>query len=114
VFATNEITTAFYSFNIDILPIPIDGLEAFSSAPTLLGETTYFSVTVSAGGEITYEWDFGDTYTTTTTSQYITHTYQATDVYTVTVMASNRTNNQSDTLQVAVNPYYIYLPMIIK
>ena len=114
MFATNEISSISFSFNVEILPIPIDGLQATSSSPTLIGETTYFSATVTACTEINYEWDFDDTYTTTTASQYVTHTYQATDVYTVTVTASNRTNHQSDTLQVAINLYYLYLPVILK
>jgi hypothetical protein len=68
VFATNEISSTSFSFDVEILPVPIDGLEAFSSSPTLIGETTYFSATVTAGTEINYEWDFDDTYTITTES----------------------------------------------
>lgn len=52
--------------------------------------TTTFVNTTTGGGNITYEWDFGDGQTSTDPNP--THTYTATGAYTVTLTARNGTN----------------------
>ena len=67
--------------------VPIDGLTAVNSSPTLRGNTTSLTATVSAGTNVTYTWDFGDTAAGSAITT--THTYTASGVYTATVTAVN-------------------------
>ena len=67
--------------------VPIDGLTAVNNSPTLQGSSTFFTATVSAGTNVTYTWNFGDTATGSAITT--THTYTASGVYTVTVTAVN-------------------------
>ena len=67
--------------------VPIDGLAAVNSSPTVKGNTTFFTATVSAGTSISYTWDFGDN--SSGNDMTAGHTYTASGVYTATVTATN-------------------------
>ncbi|MFV9506445.1 MAG: PKD domain-containing protein, partial [Oscillochloridaceae bacterium umkhey_bin13] len=72
---------------------PVAGLSATNNSPTLLGQSTTFSATISAGSNVSYNWDFGDgvgTGSGATTS----YTYPTVGVYIVTVTASNAVSSQ--------------------
>jgi len=45
---------------VTVEDIPIVGLSAQNSSPTMLGEPTYFTATVIAGSNVVYEWAFGN------------------------------------------------------
>ncbi len=94
---------------------PITGLAAQSDSPTMLGEMTTFTATVSGGSNITYTWNFGDD-TALGNGANVTHTYAEPGEYSVTVTASNALGSEEFTLDVVVlgapvvKP--IYLPLV--
>ena len=80
---------------------PITGLAAQSDSPTLLGEITTFTATVSGGSNITFTWNFGDD-SALGNGANVTHTYAEPGEYTVTVTASNALGSEEFTLEVVV------------
>lgn len=82
-------------------PQAIDGLQATSDSPTLLGNATKFTASVSAGNEVFYEWDFGDG--NTATGPAPSHTYAEAGAYIVNVTASNSIGESSVGLVVQVH-----------
>jgi CSLREA domain-containing protein len=81
----------------------IGGLSANSSSPTRLTDTTFFTATILAGSNVSYEWAFGDG-SPTRTGQTVTHTYAAAGNYTAIVTATNsRGAVSATTLVVVVN-----------
>jgi hypothetical protein len=95
-------------------PDPIDGLLAFNNSPTLLGETTTLSATISAGTMVTFSWDTG--FDIILEGQVISYTYEAAGVYTATVTAQNMVGIQSATTQVNIfSPnWLVYLPVALR
>ena len=65
----------------------ITGLSATSNSPTVLGQSTAFTATISAGSNVTYTWGFGDG--GTGIGATISHTYTVAGSYTATVTATN-------------------------
>ncbi len=68
---------------------PIAGLAAQSSSPTLLGNTTVFTATVTTGTVDQYTWSFGDG--GTASGPTASHRYAAVGTYTAVVTATNST-----------------------
>jgi PKD repeat protein len=66
---------------------PIHGLEAINDSPTVVGESTTLTGTVSSGTNITYSWNFGDG--TSGEGQILTHTYPYISNYTAILTATN-------------------------
>ncbi|MCB8942278.1 MAG: PKD domain-containing protein [Ardenticatenaceae bacterium] len=98
-----------------VLQVILAPTAAFTtSSPDTLGQTTTFTNTAT-GDNLHYLWDFGDG--TTSTDPNPTHTYAATDNYTVTLTVSNEVGNDVATAVVAIIPdeaptHTIYLPFI--
>jgi uncharacterized repeat protein (TIGR01451 family) len=78
--------------------VPVAGLSVVNSSTTTVGCTTYFTATITDGSSVTYTWDFGDGYITTTDDvaheSHTYHIYAPTCVttpitYTVVVTAQN-------------------------
>lgn len=78
----------------------IRGLTATSSSPTLLGQGTTLTATVTAGSNVAYSWDFGDG--TSGNGVTVTHTYTAPREYTAVVTASNAVSLVTATTSVVV------------
>jgi len=57
----------------------ITGLAAINSSPTRVTAATYFTATISAGSNVTYQWDFDDGQTGG--GPMSSHIYTATDLY---------------------------------
>jgi hypothetical protein len=93
---------------------PIEGLTAENDSPTLLGDTTTFTATITGGTNVTYDWDFGDGHSTT--GQIVEHIYEAAGTYSVTVTATNsRGSASAETLAVIETHLYdIFLPQVVK
>ncbi len=94
---------------------PIAGLQAVNDSPTEIGNTTNLWATVTAGSNITYEWNFGDG--VTDTGNPVAHTYGLTGTYTAIVTATNSVNSQMATTQVSITEvitHYLYLPLIMR
>ena len=91
---------------------PITDLAATNNGPTLLGQSTAFSATVSAGSNITYTWDFGDG-AGTDSGPMVSYTYTATGTYTATVTAGNGAGNQQAQTVVTIwEQRKLYLPTV--
>lgn len=90
----------------------ISGLTVVSSSPTRLGQVTTLTATVTAGSNVSYSWEFGDTYTAT--GQIVTHSYAAVGTYTATVTATNPVGSATATTSVIVEKSTVYLPVILR
>jgi subtilisin-like proprotein convertase family protein len=70
-----------------VVDAPIAGLAAANDSPTLLGQPTTLSATITAGSSVAYAWDLGDG--EAGNGAVVVHTYPATGTYTAAVTASN-------------------------
>jgi hypothetical protein len=68
-------------------PGPIAGLVATNDGPTVLGNLTTLTATITSGSLVTYTWDLGDS--TLASGAVVTHTYASPGVYTAIVTATN-------------------------
>ena len=114
VTATNSANSLTATTLVTISDVPISGLSASNDSPTLLGNATTLSATVTAGSNIIYSWDFGDG--ETGDGEVVTHTYTSAGIYTATITATNSTNTlTADTIVTITAPYYdLYFPLVIK
>jgi PKD repeat protein len=78
----------------------IAGLQATSDGPTVLGQPTTFTATVTEGSNITYTWDFGGGATGTGAS--VQHIFPSEGSFTVTLTARNDISTVTRTLTVVV------------
>ncbi len=78
----------------------IAGLAAANSSPTVIGNSTHLTATITAGTDVTYTWAFGDgSYGNGITA---THTYPALGNYTAIVTATNQVSQMTATTIVEV------------
>jgi len=101
-------------FEVIVGVVPVAGLTATNDSPTLLGQVTTLTATVSAGTNVSYTWAFGD-------GQFgsgavATHVYPAVADYTATITASNSVNGLTATTRVSIQTgiYTVYLPLVLK
>ncbi len=87
VTATNSISQADASTQVEIYEQPLTGLVAANDGPTILGEITILSATVTSGSNVVYEWDLGDG--DIAAGSIVYHIYPDTGTYTATVTAAN-------------------------
>jgi uncharacterized repeat protein (TIGR01451 family) len=90
VTATNSRNTLVSATVVEIHDVPLAGLSATNDSPTLLGDATALTATLTAGTNVTYTWDLGDGQTASGATA--THTYAAVGIYTATVTATNSRN----------------------
>jgi PKD repeat protein len=100
------------SVTVTVMRQPIAGLAAINDSPTIVGDPTVFTATVTAGSDIVYEWDFGDG--STGSGNPASHVYETIGDYTAVVTASNSVNSMTATTQVSVIPRPIYLPLVVR
>ncbi len=117
VTATNGTNTMTSSCLVVITDIPISGLVATNDSPTLLGETTTFTATITAGSGVTYAWDFGDG--TSGEGQVTSHVYTSGGNFTATVTATNSLGDIIATTQVVISLpqpeyFFVFLPLSVK
>jgi len=91
--------------------VPITGLLATNDGPTALGDATTLSATLSAGTNVVYSWDFGDTHTGS--GAVVAHTYAAPGDYLATVSASNSAGSVGTSTLVQVRAY-VFLPVVLN
>ena len=80
--------------------IAISGLNAVNNGPTLIGQATILTATLTAGSNISYTWAFGDD--ETATGAVVSHTYQEVGNYTAVVTAGNATGVMTATTDVVI------------
>jgi hypothetical protein len=100
VTATNSISQAQAQTMVEIYQIPITGLLAFNSSPTVLGDSTYLTATVISGSNVLYEWDLGDGITATGAT--VSHVYPDIGFFTAVVTATNSVSQVVASTQVEV------------
>jgi PKD repeat protein len=114
VTASNRLGSETATTTVTIADVPIAGLSAVNDSPTLRGDPTTFTATVTAGSHVTHTWSFGDgEYGSGATVAY---TYSQVGRHTAIVTASNSAGVSTATtiVTVLVRTYRIYLPIIIK
>jgi uncharacterized repeat protein (TIGR01451 family) len=79
---------------------PVSGLSAINDSPTLLGNSTRLTATVTAGDNVVYTWAFGDG--TAGSGAVVSHIYPAVGVYTAVVTASNSVSELTATTVVTI------------
>ena len=89
-------------------PACIVGLNATNDSPTLLGETTTMTATIASGSGVSYDWDFGDSYTDT--GAVVSHPYNTAGVYGAVVTATNTLNIVTDVSYVTIYEDLTLLP----
>jgi PKD repeat protein len=111
VTASNVLGSATASTEV-VVAEAIAGLTANSNSPTLLGNATTFTATITAGSDVTYTWDFGDSQSGA--GAIATHTYTTAGIYAVSVVATNALGSQTVTIAVEVIElsYLIHLPAV--
>ncbi|MDM8518921.1 PKD domain-containing protein [Anaerolineales bacterium HSG6] len=107
VTAQNSINTEVLTFNVTIFLVAdaeITGLSAFNNGPTQLGQSTTFTSSITAGDNVKYMWDFGDTQQTSMLSglDNTTHVYASPGTYEVTLTAENNNGQKTTTTNVLI------------
>ena len=114
VTATNSVSTVTATTTVLVEDEAIMGVAAANDSPTPLGQTTNFTVTVTAGSNVVYTWAFGDGQIATGAT--VSHVYANPGVYTATVTASNSLGQLVTTTQVTIitAEYKLFMPLILK
>jgi len=95
--------------------VAISGLTADNDSPTSLGNATALSAAISAGTNVTYDWDFGDGMLGSGAT--LAHTYSLVGTYTATVTATNSLSSVNATTLVTITAagvFGLYLPVISR
>ncbi len=100
VTATNSVSQESTTTMVEIQDVPINGLAAANSSPTLLGDTTFLTATISSGSNVDYEWNFGDG--NSDTGAEVDHIYTSLGEYTAVVTATNSAGQQSTSTLVQI------------
>jgi len=92
----------------------IMGLSAANDGPTLLGNLTQFTASLSTGSNVTYEWDFGDG--EGDSGSAVAHQYASQGIYTVELTATNLVSQETATTLVYITEQFdwIYMPLLAK
>lgn len=98
--STVEGAAGAYTCTATVVDEPIAGLAATNDGPTVLGDPTTLSATVTAGTNVSFTWDLGDG--SFDNGAVVSHTYTATGVYTPAVTASNSVSLLTATTVVTV------------
>jgi PKD repeat protein len=105
---TLRVTDTFGASSSDTVVITISnaapaGLRAYNSSPTTLGGVTAFTATITGGGSISYQWNFGDgALVSSNQSPVISHTYPTVGFYTTIVTATNAAGSIAATTRVTI------------
>jgi PKD repeat protein len=107
-----EITTI--DFSLEAVCIPVTGLD-FTWLPQspFKGDLITFTATTSGTAPIDFQWDFGDTFTST--GGIASHTYTVADTYTVELSASNACGDELVSKEITILQKWIYfIPTVNK
>lgn len=108
--SSNEGHEVIGNVNVSTLvETPVSGLVATNDSPTLAGNATTLTATITAGSNPAFTWAFGDG--TTSSGAVVSHVYPAAGIYTAVVTTSNSINALVATTNVAVTAR-VYLPTI--
>lgn len=85
---------------VTIVEFPVTGLAATNNSPTVIGNATKLTATISTGTNVHYTWDFDDGQNGNGSD--VAHTYPASGIYTAVVTASNSVNSLSTSTEVNI------------
>ena len=83
-----------------VIDVPIINLQAINSSPTRLMDVTFFTATLSAGSNVSYQWAFGDGQIASGATA--SHLYTTAGSYTASVTATNSAGSLSASTLVTV------------
>jgi len=113
VTASNSVSVLTATTTVTITDALIEGLVANNDSPTVLGQVTTLTATITRGSNVAYTWALGDG--DTGSGAVVAHTYPATGTYTAVVTASNSVNVVPATTTVTIiEALELYLPIIFK
>jgi uncharacterized repeat protein (TIGR01451 family) len=113
VTASNSVSLLTTTTPVTITDAFIKGLIADNDSPTVLGQATTLTATITAGSNVVYTWAFGDG--DLGSGAVVAHTYPATGTYTAVVTASNSVSVLTATTPVTIiEVLKLYLPIIFK
>ncbi|HRQ38218.1 MAG TPA: PKD domain-containing protein [Chloroflexota bacterium] len=99
VIASNAVSNAWAETFVMVAE-PVAGLTAVNDSPTALGTPTHLAASITAGTDVSYEWNFGDG--ATGSGPVVTHVYPTSGIYTATVSAANVINALTTTTTITV------------
>lgn len=113
VTATNSVNQETASTTVQV-EVAISGLIAANDGPTLLGNSTHFTASLSTGTNVTYAWDFDDGEISSGTPA--AHQFGSPGTYMVELTATNLVSQATATTTVFVVEQFslIYLPLQVK
>jgi PKD repeat protein/uncharacterized protein YegL len=100
VTATNQVSQMTATTTVEVVDVPIAGLTASNSSPTIVGNLTFLAAATTSGSNVQYTWAFGDG--SYGNGANPTHTYPAVGNYTAIVTATNTNNTLSASTLVQV------------
>src|SRR5574340_424890 len=100
VTANNSVSKHVATTTVTVPDMPIVGLNAVNDSPTVLGQATTLTATVTSGTGVSYTWAFGDG--ETGNGAVVSHTYPAVGIYTAVVTANNSVSKYVATTTVTV------------
>src|SRR5207244_12734001 len=83
--------------------VAIADLQGPNGGRTTLGQATAFNAAVTAGTQITYDWDFSDGIVANNAGSTPSHTYASVGTFNATVTARNSLGGATATTSVVVN-----------
>lgn len=117
VTASNAINSLDITLTVNVVDVPITGLQAIALVRDEPGFTADLYAFIGGGTNVVYEWDFGDG--TTGSGPVVSHTYSASEEYILKITATN--SQESVTRAYRISPgglqdptYYIFLPATVK
>jgi PKD repeat protein len=113
VTATNSVSSDTATTTV-LVEQAISGLSALNDGPTLIGDSTQLTATISNGSNVSYEWDFGDG--NSGFGADITHLYAAPGIYTAEVTAMNALGQETATTKVKVLEITdrVFMPILVN
>ena len=97
---------------ITVGDVAIANLTAANDSPMKIGQLTHFTATISAGSNVTYQWNFGNGQLASGAT--VSYTYPFSGAYTAVVTATNGVASLSTTTLVSIEPFRIFLPLALK
>ncbi len=128
VTASNTVSSQVATTTVVVTDTAITGLTVTGTSPVALGTDPNLRASITAGSNVSYDWDFGngDTCPDCGTSPVMhddnagiwgNYNYTAVGTYTVVVTAWNTVNTQVASTTIEVTPAYdtyVYLPLVLK
>lgn len=113
VTATNSVSQVTAT-TVVLVEEAITGLAAANDGPTMVGEATQLSATVTSGSNVIFAWDFGDE--TIASEAVVSHIYSAPGFYIAEVTATNDVSEQkAETIVEVIGEFqFAFLPLIEK